>query len=90
MKELIFCVLFFYKTETTKCEYHLNTNDEYYACKEFSNLCKVLERPEKIVSKGVRIHSDFNYRVGLARTKTGFHVFKLKISCERANKPLNL
>jgi len=75
--------LFFYQTEKSRCEYHLITNDEIFACQEFNKLCKDLEvKQEKLVLNGVRIHSDYRTRVGLGVVKGYFHVFRLKISCE--------
>jgi hypothetical protein len=44
MKSLILSILFFYHVEKNKCEYHLITNDEYFACSEFVRLCGDLEK----------------------------------------------
>ena len=91
MKSLIFSVLFFYQIEKNKCEYHLTTNDEFYACQEFVKLCGSLEsKQEKIVVNGTRIHSDYRFRIGLGKIGNDFHVFKLKISCENKKHSLNL
>ena len=91
MKSLIFSVLFFYQVEKNKCEYHLTTNDEYFACQEFTRFCKDLEdKQEKLLVNGVRIHSDYRYRVGLGLVNGYFHVFKLKISCENRKHRLTL
>ena len=91
MKSLIFSVLFFYQIEKNKCEYHLITNDEMYACSEFVKLCGNLEvKQEKVVLNGTRIHSDYRFRVGLGKIENNFHVFKLRISCESKHKRLTL
>lgn len=91
MKSLIFSILFFYQVEKNKCEYHLITNDEIFACMEFTRLCSSLEiKQEKFSLNGVRIHSDYRFRVGIGKTNDGFHVFKLKISCESRKHKLTL
>lgn len=91
MKSLIFSVLFFYQVEKNKCEYHLITNDEIFACQEFTKFCKDLEvKQEKLVLNGIRIHSDYRTRVGLGVINGHFHVFRLKISCENRKHKLSL
>lgn len=87
----IFFIFFFYQVEKSRCEYHLYTNDEYYACSQYAQMLTILEPKKEVYCKnGIRIVSDYRYRIGLSQLKNGFHVFKLKISCENRKHRLNL
>lgn len=87
---LILWILLNSRIEQNRCEFHLLTRSESYACFVFSKETEHLDKVDILRIKDGLIKQDYRFRVGINMVDSCYHIFKVKISCENKKHRLHL